>query len=159
MTEKDTLDALVEESYGTSSIAPGIYSAQVRVVTRDPWPLQYELASTTNYLNWTVYSNGTVNWNGYSYNFWAANPSPANTHWYVTWSSESNPWYSDGNTQVNTACEAEYHNWDFPPGDLSTHAWHYVSIRGQNNAYFTYWAYWDHWGWASGLLSGTVYVN
>jgi len=158
LTPRDELETYDDEASSISSIKPGTYEIQVRLVTRDHLP-QYELASTTNRLRWTVYANGTVFRNNHWYVFWTAQPSPIGTYWYTSWSTSYSPWYSAGNTVINTKCEAQYWNNDFLDPNKYTWAWHHVTLSGTNSGVAAWYADWDHWGEFSGLLHGRVFVN
>lgn len=154
LREKTEFNISSDEYYNIETSASGTYTAEVRVVTRD-LPL-IELASTANFLRWTINQNGTVNWNSYNYD-WSTYSGI--TNWYVDWSTSLSPWYENNQTAVNTSNIGRYINWDWWEPNIATYTQHSVRIRGQNDANFTYWVNWDHWGEHYLLLHGRVFVN
>lgn len=121
-------------------------------------PAQVNLAETTNELNWTVYSNGTVEWYRWVYGCWSANPSSLGTYWYVDYCRHVAPWYNPERTLVYHDAEGRYYNYDFGNDAEATYAWHWIRIQGQNDGCFTYsWSY-SHTGEWSALLQIDLYL-
>ena len=124
--------------------------------TKDPAWLT--LATTTNFLRWN-YNGSTVQWTEYNDACWAANPSPANTHWFTTFCSNNSPTYFNANSEVCNWAIGDYINWDFGNADQSTESYHWIKICGTNSGNYTYQtSYWDA-GEASWLIFHTVTLN
>lgn len=96
------------------------------------------VAETTNYLKWTVFGGGTVQWKSWQYGCWAANPTPVGTHWSVTNCSHYGPYYGGGSTYVYHEATGKYKNTDWGDPGQATYVNHWSKIRGQNDGYFTY---------------------
>lgn len=121
------------------AISPGTYQATIRVQTLDP--VYIVLAQTTNYLKWTVSSNGSVQWNAYT-DGCLGYTTPI-THWYVSACSSSAPYYSGG--VAYNAASGTYYNWDWGNPNLSTNAYHSITVGGKNDGHCTY--SWSHSDW------------
>lgn len=137
---------------GPLAVAPGTYSARVLVQTLDL--AFYKLAETTDYLKWIVYSNGTVAWNTWTDGCWGAWPSPAGTHWSVTYCSSSTPWYASGNLSVNNEVSGNYRNYDWGNPSLATYSTHWVRIQGKNDGHCAHWWSYTDSGEDAGLIFG-----
>lgn len=136
---------------------PGRWWGSVSVFTRDP--PQLILTQTYSKLDWTVYSNGTVNWNYYDDSCWAANPSSVGTHWFVRSCWYGSVWRTNGNTQVCHNHDGSYYNYDFGNPGLRTDVYQWTQICGRNDGYFNYW--WNHTdsGEYSSLIYGFIVLN
>lgn len=135
----------------------GPFSAYVGLTTDDA--VGADLCITENTLEWYGNTNGTVLLDDYDYDYWAANPSSFNTHWYIDSSSGKRPWYSSGDEYIYSENEADYYNYDFLDNDEITTAWHWIEIRGTENGNFTYrWDY-EHDGEAAGILDIDIDVE
>ena len=135
----------------------GIGQARVRVVGKDP--VFIVVNESTDYLYWHRFNNGTVTWIDYTDNCYAANPTPAGTHWFTTSCSGNQPWYVAGNVEAVNDVFSEYINWDFWSNAQSTSMSHFIQIVGQNDGQYRYSWNWNAWGEASALLRGTLYLN
>jgi len=140
-----------------SAISPGRWSGRVTIRTRDiP---NWTLTKTTDYLEWTIFSNGTVRWDSWRVSWYAVNPSPINTHWYISQQNHYGPTYGGGNTTVNKGVYGAYYNYDWGFDYLSTNASQSASITGRNDAMFNYsWTHNDS-GESSSLIWGVVGIN
>ena len=141
--------------YPAAAIAPGTWYAEVKLITEDP--PQIDLATTKNYVLWTIYSSGamTIN-NAYgtcsAYNG-TGQPYPIDTHWYISSCTRnfSSPWAQ----QVN----GYYYNYDWGWDSQITTAAHMLKIQPHNNATFTYWNSYSHAGEDYWLLQADLFVN
>lgn len=144
-----------ESEAGKVYASAGNYLAGVKIVTKDPPGLW--LASTTNKLYWSTFSNGTVQWyrsvkgcKGYT--------TSLNTHWYTTacqWLNEK-PYYSASKKNVNSRIKGSYNNYDFLDPQKGTYAVQYSKITGYNNGSWTHsWSV-THSGEFYWLLTGVV---
>lgn len=141
----------------SAQISTGYYTARVQVRTYDP--IFIKLTETSNTLDWYTYSNGTVDWVSYSLSWWAANPSPLDTHWYISSTSHDGPYPLAANTQVYHNMSGSYYNYDFVFDDLGTFVTQTAGITGNNNATFYYnWSHNDS-GEGSLLITGWVILN
>jgi hypothetical protein len=101
-------------------------------------PANWALCETTFSLSWNSTLTGTSRW----LTTWAANPTPLNTHWYLS-SSSLGPIYV-GLGQVSSSGTASYYNYDFLT-PLRTDVRHDLSIIGYPNGTSQY-----SYGWYRG---------
>ena len=140
-----------------AAITPGYWWARVAVRTRD-LP-DWTITKTTDYLEWTSYSNGTVAWNYWQVNWYGVNPSPLNTHWYILQQNHYGPTYGSGNTSVYKGVYGAYYNYDWGFSNWATYAYQNAGVTGLNNATFNYsWSHNDS-GEDSGFIWGVVTLN
>ncbi len=86
----------------------GSWSASV--TTFDP--IYVSLTETSSYSNWERYTLKTCKWRAFGVNgCWAANPSAAGTHWYVSSCGKSGPVTSD--LAYDFTALGSYYNYDF----------------------------------------------
>lgn len=142
---------LQQSSVSPLAIAPGIYSAEVKLQSKDPALLT--LAQTRNYLRWEVFANGSVQWKaiteqctGYT------TPPPFNTHWYVASCPHDNPYYSGGIVYNEHAGAYENSDWGDP--NVYTYSSHWIKIGGKNDGHCTYQTTYLDWGEDASLLWG-----
>lgn len=122
------------------SVASGTYDVTVALRTRDiP---NWTITKTSDRLRWYVYNNGTVYWLYWNVSWYAVNPSPISTHWYISQQNHWGPTYGSGNLNVTKSVYGSYYNYDWGWDHLSTNVAQYVSIQGNNNATYTY--SWSH---------------
>ena len=93
------------------SVSPGVYDATVSLRTRD-LP-NWTITKTTDRLKWIVYSGGSVDWLYWYVRWYAVNPSPIDTHWYITYNTHWGPYFGSGSTNVSKDVYGVYHNYDW----------------------------------------------
>ncbi|MCF6210078.1 MAG: hypothetical protein L3J88_06110 [Gammaproteobacteria bacterium] len=139
------------------AISPGAYDVTVSLRTRD-FP-NWTITKTSDRLRWYVYGNGTVYWLHWSVDWYAVNPSPINTHWYISQQDHWGPTYGAGSQNVTKSVYGSYYNYDWGWDHLSTTVSQYVSVRGNNNATVTYsWSHTDA-GEDSTFIWGVISLN
>jgi len=91
--------------------------------------------------------------------WYAVNPSPINTHWYISYNTHWGPYFGSGSTNVSKDVYGVYYNYDWGWDDESTHVSQHVKIQGNNNATYTY--FWNHsdWGEDSWAIWGVITLN
>ncbi|MDP2785022.1 MAG: hypothetical protein Q8O38_10590 [Sulfurimicrobium sp.] len=154
---KKTNNGVTDTNTVISAISPGSWWGKVTMRTRDiP---NWTITKTTDYLEWTSFSNGTVRWDYWQVTWYAVNPSPINTHWYVSQQNHYGPTYGSGNTTVNKGVYGAYYNYDWGFDHLSTNAYQSASITGRNDSTFNY--FWTHndSGEDASLIWGVVTLN
>jgi hypothetical protein len=148
-TEKNIDNTFSPNAVQPLAISPGTYQATIRVQTLDL--VFIVLAQTTDYLKWTVNSNGAVQWNSFTDGCTGFTTS-LGTHWYVSSCTGNAPYYSGG--VVYNYVAGSYHNWDWGNPNLSTNSSHTVTVGGKNDGHCTYtWSYTDS-GEDAGLTWG-----
>ncbi len=123
-----------------AAIEPGEWWGSVSVYTRDP--PQAILTWTYTKLDWTVFGDGTVDWNFTDDGCWAANPSPFDTHWFIDSCYYGAVWFAAGYTQVCHDHSGSYYNTDFGDPNQRTDVDQWAQMCGRNDGYFDYW--WSH---------------
>jgi len=138
-----------------ASTPTGNYLAGIKIVSKDP--PGFWLASTTNKLYWTTYSDGTVRWYRYVKGC-QGYTTPLNTHWYVSgcWWASENPYYSASHQRVYSRIQGSYFNYDFMDPNKRTDAVHYSKITGLNSGAWIHEWWVSHSGEFSWLLHGEV---
>lgn len=139
----------------TLAITPGSWYAEAKLITEDP--PQIDLATTTNYVSWTVAADGSMTINSANgtclpYDG-TGQPYPTDTHWFISSCTRSitSPWAQ----QV----DGSYYNWDWGWDDEVTVAAHALKIQPNNDASFTYWNGYSHQGEDNWLLQADLFVN
>ena len=122
-------------------------------------PIDIKVNETTNYLKWQVNGNGTVTWLAFTDACWAANPTPVGTHWYVSSCSNSNPYYTSGQTNVINEASGNYYNWDWGDDSEATYVSHFIKATGKNNGTYSYTATYSDSGEDANFLSGILVVT
>lgn len=128
---------------------------RVRVQTLDPVFVQ--LTETSNFLQWVVFHDGSVDWEIQRYGCWAANPSSLGTHWFTRYCSS--PWPYWNYTSVYSSSSGGYINWDFGNDSVATYVDQWCQIQALNNGWYRYW--WRHTdaGEFSVFIRGRVRLN
>jgi len=137
--------------------ATELRSAAVTINSIDP--AYWSLARTTQYLNWNVWSDGTVGFSSRSLNTWDGQPTQGGTYWYLNWISfQGDPWYTSNYTMVGSDLSSQHYNYDFGLPNLVTYANHNISIYGLSTGY-DFNATYSHSGEFSSLLSAQIWYN
>jgi hypothetical protein len=140
-----------------AQFVPGNYKGYATVRTRDV--PNWTITATMGKLAWGVNYNGSVSWQMFGANWYAVNPSPINTHWYISQQNYSGPTYALGQTSVSANVYGAYYNYDWLFSSLITTANQSVTITGKNNGFYDYW--WTHndAGESSSLIWGVLTLN
>lgn len=139
----------------TLTTSTSTYMGRVAVLTEDP--PDWELARTKHGLYWT--SDGTtVSYYNRELDCWAANPSPIDTHWYVSSCKYTDLKTIDGGRTIVSSASSSYYNYDFMDDSLRTDVTHEISIHGYKSGSFDY--YWDFTesGESSSFLDTNAYI-
>ena len=136
-------DILENEALTGVTRRTGLYNLTVKVLTKDPWPVNMTLTTTKNRLKWRVYSNGTVRWLGYTKSC-RGHTTPL-SHWYVLRCKHRGPLYRGGRTSVSHYVFGKYENYDFMNPHRGTWVEQWITIIGKNNGTAT--IRWHHRDW------------
>ncbi|WDE11008.1 hypothetical protein [Thalassomonas haliotis] len=139
------------------SVNTGYWQGRVRVRTYDiP---RITLTETSNQLQWYVFSDGTVCWTSYSLAWYAVNPSPLDTHWFIEDAAHYGPYPLAANTQSYHRMTGDYYNFDWGLDSWKTSVHQTASITARNDAMFNYsWGHTDS-GEDSAFIYGSVILN
>lgn len=150
-------DAVVPSTLQLQAITPGNYVGYASVRTRDV--PDWTITKTSDKLEWAAYSNGTVGWLTWAVNWYAVNPSPISTHWYLSQQNHFGPTFSLGGNTVTKSVDGSYYNYDWLFTSLITTATQNVSITGRNDGLYDYsWSHNDA-GESSSLIWGVLTLN
>jgi len=140
-----------------SAIAPGTWYVELKLITEDP--PQIDLATTVNYLRWSVSSTGAITIlegrRGCTAYDGTGQPYPVDTHWYTSTCTSS----FVGSYPSTHRVDASYYNWDWGYDSQSTTASHVLTAQPNNNGTGNYNYSYSHAGEDSYLLQADYYVN